>query len=110
MQMHEMELKQLKSLLIQINVLVQKGDIDIGTYHKSLVSAAHEAMTCADLQQMIEFLGQVPPTYYKEKMVADMEKDVAFESQVMEMATALVNTGTVVLGFSEEQQRQTGKA
>lgn len=110
MGMHKAELKLLKGTLSSLKDAVTCGTATKDVYYKALIGASFEAMISVDLPLMVEFLSEIPPSYFKEEMVAEMERDRFFESQVMDIAEALTKTHTVFIGFTDKEKKQIGSA
>lgn len=103
MKMSDEDREHLYGTLGTLETMVEGETIDPQWYHKALVDGAHQHLAAKEMGPALALLGKVPPKYYAEVMLTQMEADPGYSHQVVEIATLLVNHNVVHVGWSETE-------
>jgi hypothetical protein len=103
MKMPDEDREHLYDTLGTLETMVENEIIDPQWYYKALVDGAHQHLVAKEMGAALALLGKVPPKYYAEGMLPQMEADPAYSHQVVEIATLLVNHNVVHVGWSETE-------
>lgn len=72
-----------------IDNLYQRGQVDQGTYFKSIIGIAYEWVQLEDLEEARDLISDLTPAYVDEVLLTQMKLDETFHKQAVAVAHAL---------------------
>lgn len=86
--------EETQAALAQIEQMHEVGALPTDSFHKCIVTLASEHLCRRhDPERALILLNRVPPDYYKQTLVSQMEDDTLFAEVVFEMGYRVVQLG-----------------
>lgn len=87
--------EQIDRSLLDVEKIRQSGGFADDLYHKLIVCVAYEYLVAGEQQQGLVQLSRVPPSYFLDVQVKQMDEDRSYRDLVVLLSYKLVQLGVV---------------